>query len=110
MGDGKYSTDNGETIVLLSPQVRNMVGNEDEELVDPGGHPLPPCIVMEKGEALDLWSGRNAPDRAQAFTVRLLALLPCDFFYLIWAQRVDRVVHAVTVATGQFITAFLNCR
>ena len=52
-------------------QVRNVVDNEDGELVDPGGHPLPPCIVMERGESLDLWSDRNAPDRAQAFTVRL---------------------------------------
>ena len=39
-------------------------------MVDPAGHPLPPCIVMERGESLDLWSDRNAPDRAQAFTVR----------------------------------------
>ena len=50
--------------------MRNVVGIEDGEVVDPSGHPLPPCIVMERGESLDLWSDRNAPDRAQAFTVR----------------------------------------
>ena len=42
---------------------------EEDRFVDPIGHALPPCIVMERGESLDLWSERNAPDRAQAFTV-----------------------------------------
>lgn len=55
-------------------QVRSIVDNENGEVVDPDGHPLPPCIVMERGESLDLWSRRNAPDRAQAFTVRLSTL------------------------------------
>ena len=77
-------------------QVRNVVGNENEELVDPGGHPLPPCIVMERGESLDLWSDRNAPDRAQAFTVRLFILLPAVApskyeRYLLTAPRNNRV-------------------
>jgi hypothetical protein len=38
--------------------------------VDPSGQPLPPCVVMERGESLDIWSARAEPDRAQAFTVR----------------------------------------
>ena len=54
------------------PQVRNIVDNEDGALVDPAGYPLPPCIVMERGESLDLYSQRNAPDRATAFVVRTL--------------------------------------
>lgn len=54
----------------LGMQVRTILDNDDRQLVDPAGHALPPCIVMERGEALDLWSERNAPDRAQAFTVR----------------------------------------
>jgi hypothetical protein len=52
-----------------------VVDNENNEVVDPSGNALPPCIVMEKGESLDLWSERNAPDRAQAFTVRSLLLV-----------------------------------
>lgn len=50
-------------------QVRSIVHNTNNELVGSEGHPLQPCIVMERGESLDLWSDRNAPDRAQAFTV-----------------------------------------
>lgn len=50
--------------------MRNIVDNEDGALVDPAGYPLPPCIVMERGESLDLYSQRNAPDRATAFVVR----------------------------------------
>jgi hypothetical protein len=50
-------------------QVRSIVDNDDRQLIDPAGFALPPCIVMERGETLDLWSARNAPDRAQAFTV-----------------------------------------
>ena len=53
----------------LYTQVRSILDNDDRQLVDPAGHALPPCIVMERGESLDLWSERNAPDRAQAFTV-----------------------------------------
>ena len=34
------------------------------------GHPLPPCIVMERGESLDKWQARAKPDRMQACSVR----------------------------------------
>lgn len=37
--------------------------------MDGNGHPLPPCIVMERGESLDIWAARAQPDRPQAFTV-----------------------------------------
>ena len=33
------------------------------------GNPLPPCIVMERGESLDLWAERAQPDQSMAFTV-----------------------------------------
>jgi hypothetical protein len=50
--------------------VRNIESNSDKKLVDAHGHPLPPCIVMERGEPLDLWAARAQPDRPQAFVVR----------------------------------------
>ena len=51
-------------------QVRDIVSNDNCEVVDAKGNPLPPCIVMERGESLDIWSARARPDRWQAFTVR----------------------------------------
>ena len=53
------------------PQVRNVEINADKSIKDPQGNPLPPCIVMERGESLDIWSERAKPDRSQAFMVRL---------------------------------------
>jgi hypothetical protein len=54
----------------LELQVRNIVPNDDEGFVDASGYPLPPCIVMERGESLDVWAARAKPDRSQAFSVR----------------------------------------
>lgn len=50
-------------------QVRNVEGNTDKQIVDPRGHPLPPCIVMERGKSLDIWVARAKPDRSQPFSV-----------------------------------------
>ena len=33
--------------------------NADGKFVDGNGRPMPPCIVMEKGESLDMWVQRN---------------------------------------------------
>ena len=41
------------------PAVRNIVSNEDEAFVDAHGAPMPPCIIMEKGESLDLRRHRS---------------------------------------------------
>ena len=53
------------------PQLRTIIEPSSPEglILDRFGNPLPPCIVMEAGESLDLWSARNAPDRAQTFVV-----------------------------------------
>jgi hypothetical protein len=51
-------------------QLRNVEDNLDRTVVDACGNPLPPCIVMERGEALDFWVARARPDRAQALSVR----------------------------------------
>ena len=50
-------------------QVRNVEDNADKRIKDLMGHPLPPCIVMERGESLNIWAQRAQPDRAQAFMV-----------------------------------------
>ena len=43
------------------------------DLVDGKGRPLPPCIVMEKGESLHDWSERASPDMFTALAVRTSA-------------------------------------
>jgi hypothetical protein len=53
-------------------QVRNIEANAMKKLRDGHGHPLPPFIVMERGESLDMWAARAQPDRPLAFAVRLL--------------------------------------
>jgi hypothetical protein len=50
-------------------QLRNVEDNLDKSVVDTCGNPLPPCIVMERGEALDFWVARARPDRTQALSV-----------------------------------------
>lgn len=64
-----------------SLQVREILDNKDGSIADPSGHPLPPCIVMERGESLDKWSERAKPDRMQACTVRCL-ISPCILYYI----------------------------
>ena len=44
------------------PQVEAVCDGSAGELVDPLGRPLPPCIVLEKGESLLDWSDRAQPD------------------------------------------------
>ena len=59
-----------ETNGYFVVQIRSIEANADGAHVDANGHPLPPCIVMERGESLDIWAARAQPDRSQAFTVR----------------------------------------
>jgi hypothetical protein len=56
-------------IALL--QVRDIEANTEKKLMDAHGHPLPPFIVMERGEPLDVWAARAKPDRPLAFAVLL---------------------------------------
>lgn len=68
------------------PLVRNIIGDTDVgtgggtwdrpaavtadagRIADALGRPLPPCIVMERGESLDIWRMRNAHDGIDVFT------------------------------------------
>eukprot|EP00892_Ulva_mutabilis_P000965 jgi/Ulvmu1/1086/UM106_0002.1 len=46
----------------LIPQVAAVCDAGTPGLEDPRGGPLPPCIVMERGESLHEWSERAVPD------------------------------------------------
>jgi hypothetical protein len=37
-------------------QVHRIVNSGEAGLVDVEGNAMPPCIVMEKGESLDMWA------------------------------------------------------
>lgn len=54
-----YRDDVDNALGSMLPVVRDIVDNHDGRYTDAVGEPLPPCIVMEKGEALNIWSRRN---------------------------------------------------
>jgi serine/threonine protein kinase len=58
-----------ERDLYMEPQLREMmpatheiIGNEDGAIRMPDGYVLPPSIVIEKGESLDVWSRREKHD------------------------------------------------
>ena len=55
----------GDAAARFLPQVEAVCGDAR----DPAGAPLPPCIVMEKGESLQDWSNRAEPDLFMAVAV-----------------------------------------
>ena len=55
-----------EACARFLPQVETIC----HQAVDPRGRPLPPCIVMEKGESLQDWSNRADPDLFTSLGVR----------------------------------------
>lgn len=57
----------------LLPKIEDVYDPSDTpgRFVDRHGSPLPPCIVMERGESLNEWSRRAKPDVFQAVAVRL---------------------------------------
>ena len=59
-----------EIVARFLPQVEAVCGGAAGGLEDPRGRPLPPCIVMEKGESLHDWSDRAEPDLFMAVAVR----------------------------------------
>lgn len=51
----------------MLPQLHSIKEGSEERLRDAHGSLLPPCIVMEKGEALDVWI-RSSGERIDMFT------------------------------------------
>lgn len=64
----------------LLPRLEAMVDNADGSVQDAKGHPLPPFVIMERGESLDEWSRRRKPDMWAAMPVRPTLPAPdsCD--------------------------------
>lgn len=61
---------NNSPLGKLLPRVEGMYANREKPVfVDPAGHKLPPCIVMERGESLDEWSCRRKPEMWAAMPV-----------------------------------------
>jgi hypothetical protein len=54
-----YRDDSDNPLCSMLPAVRDIIDNLDGRFTDSVGDPLPPCIVMEKGESLNIWSRRN---------------------------------------------------
>jgi hypothetical protein len=52
-------TDRSRPLWHFLPKARAIFDNEDGSFVDAWDSPMPPCIVMEKGESLDQWVKRN---------------------------------------------------
>ena len=52
-------TDAASPLRHFLPAVHAVVDNCDDTLRDGNGYPLPSCIVMEKGESLDIWRKRS---------------------------------------------------
>eukprot|EP00892_Ulva_mutabilis_P008345 jgi/Ulvmu1/5883/UM026_0003.1 len=103
------------------PDVRGAYGNTAEGVCDPRGRPLPPCIVMQRGESLQDWLGRCTPGWHSACTV-LLAVSQCmadmhaaGFVHrglkpsnIMWLPRANRwhvTGFGRSVATGQAAAA-----
>jgi hypothetical protein len=79
--EAKLFMNDGNPLGQFLPEVRDIVSNEDGRFVDAFGAPMPPCISMEKGESLDMWSSRNGHgiDMITGLQVRLLVLLLSDY-------------------------------
>ena len=48
--------DRTQPLGAFLPEVHSIIDPLDSEFLDAAGVPLPPCIVMEKGESLDKWA------------------------------------------------------
>jgi hypothetical protein len=51
----KLYTDPSIPLGKFLPQL-HLIAEGEDSLVDVEGNPMPPCIVMEKGESLDTWA------------------------------------------------------
>jgi hypothetical protein len=51
--------DPNEPLGRFLPELHSIVESPAGGFVDAFGRPMPPCIVMEKGESLDMWAARG---------------------------------------------------
>lgn len=60
----------------ILPNIADVCPNDSGAVTDPTGNPVPPFIIMERGEALDEWSVRARPDVRAAAQARLSPSTP----------------------------------
>ena len=68
--DSRPLRGSGSPLRHFLPKLHTIIANEAGSFTDPWGHPMPPCIVMERGEPLDVWSHRSSPYKTMAYVVR----------------------------------------
>lgn len=68
--EARLYSDSSCPLGAFLPQAKAIVDNAEGEFRDPHGHQMPPCIIMEKGESLDMWCRRAEPDRPLVYAVR----------------------------------------
>lgn len=71
----------------LLPPCRSIVANSDGLFVDGFGRAMPPCIVVERGESLDMWMQRSKQG-IDPFTC-MQVLVTC------WIISIHPYVHAM---------------
>jgi hypothetical protein len=72
--DQEYRLYSNPALRDMMPAVRYLEGNADGAHRSRNGWPFPPCIVIERGESLDMWHKRIKPDFSTIMQVRE----PCD--------------------------------
>ena len=78
--DGNAAVHMHGIVARFLPQVEAICDSTAGDLQDVSGQPLPPCIVMEKGESLNEWSDRAQPDFFTALDVRIATRCCCVSF------------------------------
>jgi hypothetical protein len=77
--------DSTQPLGAFLPEVHSIVDPADTQILDKAGVPLPPCIVMEKGESLDKWAASCADglDMVTGLQVRrcCIAILVSSCFF-----------------------------
>jgi hypothetical protein len=86
----KLYQDRDRPLGRFLPEVHRIINCPAEGFTDAHGVPLPPCIVMEKGESLDHWAARGGDgvDRVTGLQVRVIILMHA-------AHACIRLVHFV---------------
>jgi Protein kinase domain len=71
------------------PEVHCIIDSPVEGLLDAKGAPLPPCIVMEKGESLDIWAASTGDglDMVTGLQVGCPVVQHCRAYRLCLKQR-----------------------
>ena len=83
------------------PQVEAVCDGSAGGLEDPRGRPLPPCIVMEKGESLHDWGDRAEPDLFTSLAVRRPPNKPVSA--VSWCSSNSKQSKAVPAASVQCV-------